>query len=99
MQNGKGSARRKENFNLIQKNWDEINWGRNKECPKCKSSSQVWINQITGKLTCHRVGCGNLEIEDLITDGYQYWSKKCCMCGQNTMYVVRPGKVQCGNCD
>lgn len=26
-------------------------------CPKCNSSTQVWVNQITGKLTCHRVGC------------------------------------------
>ena len=26
-------------------------------CPRCKSSAQVWPNQSTGKLTCHRVGC------------------------------------------
>jgi hypothetical protein len=26
-------------------------------CPKCSSSSQVWGNQITGLLTCHRYGC------------------------------------------
>ena len=26
-------------------------------CPKCKSSNQVWNNQITGKPKCHRVGC------------------------------------------
>jgi hypothetical protein len=32
-------------------------------CPKCHSPSQVWVNQITGKLTCHRAGCNNLEIQ------------------------------------
>lgn len=34
-------------------------------CPKCLSSSQVWVNQLTLKLTCHRVGChnqGGLEV-------------------------------------
>lgn len=34
------------------------------ECPKCGSAAQVWENQITHRLTCHRVGChenGGLE--------------------------------------
>jgi hypothetical protein len=31
-------------------------------CPKCGSDSQVWKNQNTGKLTCHRFGCENLEL-------------------------------------
>ena len=26
-------------------------------CPKCGNNRQVWINQITGKVTCHRLGC------------------------------------------
>jgi hypothetical protein len=26
-------------------------------CPGCGSSSQVWRNQITGALTCHRLSC------------------------------------------
>jgi len=26
-------------------------------CPKCDNNRQVWKNQITGKLTCHRAGC------------------------------------------
>lgn len=26
-------------------------------CPKCGDNRQVWINQITGLLTCHRAGC------------------------------------------
>lgn len=26
-------------------------------CPHCGSNSQVWINQITRKLRCHRVSC------------------------------------------
>ena len=31
-------------------------------------------------------GCGGL------------WARRCPDCGQDTMVVVRPGKVQCGNC-
>jgi hypothetical protein len=26
-------------------------------CPKCGNNRQVWKNQITGKLTCHRAYC------------------------------------------
>ena len=32
------------------------------DCPKCRNNRQVWDNQITGKKTCHRVGC-HQEIE------------------------------------
>ena len=31
-------------------------------------------------------GCGGL------------WARRCPDCGEDTMVVVRPGKVQCGNC-
>ena len=27
------------------------------QCPKCGSEKQVWRNQITNKITCHRYGC------------------------------------------
>jgi len=34
-----------------------------------------------------------------ITDGYGgRWSITCPECGKDTMHVVRPGKVQCGEC-
>lgn len=26
-------------------------------CPDCGNNRQVWVNQITGKMTCHRAGC------------------------------------------
>jgi hypothetical protein len=26
-------------------------------CPKCGDNRQVWDNQITGRLTCHRAHC------------------------------------------
>jgi len=26
-------------------------------CPHCNSNTQVWVNQLSGKLTCHRIGC------------------------------------------
>lgn len=31
-------------------------------CPNCKSNAQVWSNQITGRLTCHRLGC-HVEVQ------------------------------------
>ncbi|MHB9009226.1 MAG: hypothetical protein ACYDC1_20135, partial [Limisphaerales bacterium] len=27
------------------------------ECPRCGDNRQVWRNQITGRMTCHRIGC------------------------------------------
>lgn len=26
-------------------------------CPRCGDNRQVWVNQITGHWTCHRVYC------------------------------------------
>ena len=31
-------------------------------CPRCGNNRQVWANQITGKMTCHRAGC-HTELE------------------------------------
>ena len=31
-------------------------------CPNCGNNRQVWRNQLTHKLTCHRVGCNNLKL-------------------------------------
>lgn len=40
-----------------------------------------------------------IEDRDIIYDGFgSAWSSTCPECGQKTMEVVRPGKVQCGNC-
>lgn len=27
------------------------------DCPKCGNNRQVWANQDTGRLVCHRAGC------------------------------------------
>jgi transcription elongation factor Elf1 len=27
------------------------------DCPICGNNRQVWINQLTGVMTCHRAGC------------------------------------------
>ena len=36
---------------------------------------------------------------EYIDDGFgNQWDKKCPECGHNSMHVVRPGKIQCGNC-
>jgi hypothetical protein len=40
-----------------------------------------------------------VDAGDVITDGFGgCWSSKCPECGEKAMQVVRPGKVQCGNC-
>lgn len=40
------------------------------------------------------------EAGDTIEDGFgSEWSAWCPKCGEKSMEVVRPGKVQCGNCD
>lgn len=39
------------------------------------------------------------EGQETISDGFgSSWSAYCCMCGQKTMFVVRPGKVECDQC-
>jgi hypothetical protein len=38
--------------------------------------------------------------EETVSDGFGgEWSKKCPMCHDISIHVVRPGKVQCYNCD
>ena len=43
--------------------YPENNACRKQDCPNCGNNRQVWRNQLTHKLTCHRVGCNNLELE------------------------------------
>jgi hypothetical protein len=39
------------------------------------------------------------EPEDIISDGFgSHWSIVCPECNRKSMHVVRPGKVQCGEC-
>ena len=42
----------------------------------------------------------NKETEEkTLDDGFgSQWSNKCPNCGDFSMQIVRPGKVQCGNC-
>lgn len=57
--------------NFEEQDWDEhedvrkaIDLAMSKKvCPNCGNNHQVWINQITKRLTCHRWGCNNVEIE------------------------------------
>jgi hypothetical protein len=40
-----------------------------------------------------------LDKDDIIEDGFgSAWSAWCPECQKKAMHVVRPGKVQCGNC-
>lgn len=42
----------------------------------------------------------HLRRDDEIEDGFgSAWSAYCPMCNEKSMYVVRPGEAQCGNCD
>ena len=39
------------------------------------------------------------DVDSTISDGFgSSWSRQCPTCHQDTMEVVRPGKVQCSNC-
>ena len=38
-------------------------------CPNCGNNRQVWVNQITGVLTCHRYGC-HIEIPNDIREDH-----------------------------
>ena len=38
-------------------------------CPKCGNNRQVWKNQMTGKLTCHRAFCHTVISSDSNTGG------------------------------
>ena len=58
--------------NFEDQDWDEFEdvreaidsaMQREDICPNCRSYTQVWVNQLTNKLTCHRYGCNNLELE------------------------------------
>ena len=38
-------------------------------------------------------------MDEYITDGFgNYWSIICPDCGEESMEIVRPGKVQCWHC-
>ena len=63
------------------------------------------VERLNRKLIAERAGpnlCdedGSLKEAATISDGFgATWSKKCPMCGKDTMEIVRPGWVQCGNC-
>lgn len=83
MKNGKGDSPRNCFSKQFKSNYDEIDWGRKKS----------W-DQFTQKV----IDAGLYDRIEVISDGYQTWSVKCPNCGQRTMEVVRPGKVQCSNC-
>jgi hypothetical protein len=52
------------------------------------------LEKAIGWLIAHEYHeCGHIE------DGYgNAWSKTCPKCKQDTMQIIRPGKVQCGEC-
>lgn len=60
-----------------------------------------WITKIEAiKLATGAIKEYYAEKENTIEDGFgSSWSKICPVCGKDSMQIVRPGKVQCGNCD
>ena len=81
-------------------------------CHKCGSNSQVWINPITHKPTCHRVGCHCIVKETSAEAGKSSGSEpicakeyKCPHCSADTLSWCKPyepwsaGHWACGTCD
>jgi hypothetical protein len=59
--------------NFEDQDWDEhesvreaidVAMRKSKVCPICGNNRQVWVNQDTKRLTCHRYGCNNMEINE-----------------------------------
>ena len=68
--------------------WSMQQWQRDKAYALC--------NLLNGKEN-GGLGVGNLS--QSISDGFGgEWSRKCPECCEMSMEIVRPGKVQCGNC-
>lgn len=64
------------------------------ECKESKYKQEI-INKISKIIK----GSDDLKSEETVTDGFgRTWSKKCPTCGKDEVFVVRPGKVKCGNC-
>ena len=53
---GKGDGYRRVVISKFNNNHDAIK-KRFPICPRCGNNRQVWKNQISGKMTCHRLGC------------------------------------------
>ena len=71
-------------------------------CPECVKNVMT-IDYCNGKKFLKCLSCKIVEVdnvnEDMLEDGFGgYWSKWCGVCNQPTIEIVRPGKVQCGNC-
>ena len=60
-----------------------------------------WITKIEAiRLATGAIKEYYAEKKNTIEDGFgSSWSKTCCNCGKDAIHIVRPGKVQCGNCD
>lgn len=72
------------------------------ECKPCDPKPAISNVRYAGVCECeiyqHCAKC-DPEAFGSISDGFgSVWSKKCPTCQQDTMEVVRPGKVQCTNC-
>lgn len=84
--NGKGSKPRTFSTKKYIENYDAIDWDGYPD----KSYNQIMQDEAQRKLE---------ESEEFISDGFgSHWPKECPCC-KESLEIVRPGKVQCPNCD
>ena len=95
--------------NLTADEWNNVLDRHGRKCFYCSAQGKLTIDHVTplslgGKHVKENVvpacrSCNSKKgSREVITDGYQIWPKKCAMCGNDSMQVVRPGKVQCCFC-
>ena len=95
MKNGwtKALAQKDEKIAELKAFKQAVENGRCSECPFLGEAQNQYEQIATLKAEVERLR------DQTISDGFgSTWSKKCPMCGKDTMEVVRPGKVQCANC-
>jgi len=94
---------------LTSEEWESVLEAHNYRCNYCGIKTELTVDHIIpiskgGKHNKENVtpscrSCNSSKGDRLIvSDGYQMWNKTCPICLENTIQVVRPGKVQCINC-
>ena len=67
-------------------------------CPECNGLHDYGEYKPKA-CDCRAAGEEAFVARPTISDGFgSIWSAFCPTCGEQSMEVVRPGKVQCGNC-
>ena len=58
------------------------------------------VKEWRNKFPDEKINQKTIQKDDIISDGSGgMWSAICPQCGEKSMVVVRPGKIQCNQCD